>query len=345
MRWTNAATSSRLSGSGSSSTADVSYVSSPGSFLFAWPLAFALAGFTFVLAAGGDGGESPKRDALFVAASAAPGVALVAPLVYMFFVMLGLELVGLLAALPVLVLGLCVPLLRQAGARRWLPPAVLTLAGLAFVVSALASAGFDAGRRKTNNVFYVLDADANRARFLSTDGAPDEWTSQFITGGARRERLDAVFPWSRLSVLTGEAPAAALPAPGVEVLEDRAGARSRTVRLRLTSPRGAPMLLVHADAATVVRRAVVNNRPFVENDAPDSPRLDLRLSYAALPREGVELTVELEPAGPLRLVVQDVSFGLPELPGRAFAPRPAHMMPTPDYRASDTTIVRRTFNQ
>lgn len=320
------------------------YALPPGSFLYAWPLAFALIGFAFVLASD-EGGALTAKGVLAVALCAAPGVALVAPLVYLFFVMLGLDLAGFFVALPVLALGLCVPLLRQAlGARRWLWPALMALAGLAFVAAALASAGFDARRRKVNNVFYVLDEDTGRARFLSTDPAPDEWTSQFVGDGARGEDLDAVFPWSGQRALTAEAPAAALPAPGVAVLEDRTDGRSRTMRLRLTSPRGASMLLVHTDPSTAVRRALVNNRPLFEGDADDARRLGLRLSYAAPPREGVELTLELEPTSQLRLVVQDVSYGLPELPGRAYAPRPAHMMPTPSYRASDTTIVRRTVN-
>lgn len=311
-----------------------------GSFLYAWPLAFALVGLGVVLASG----EAPAAKGIVaVALSAAPGVALVAPLVYLFFVMLGLDLAGLFVALPVLLLGLCVPLLRRA--RRWLWPALTALAGLAFVVAALASAGFDARRRKANNVFYVLDADAGRARFLSTDAAPDEWTSQFLGDGPRAESLEAVFPWVSQRALAAEAPAAALPAPGVELLEDRAGEGARTVRLRLTSPRGAQMLLVHTEAETAVRRALVNNRPVIEPDASAVRRLGLRLSYAAPPGEGVELELELEPSSPLRLVVQDISYGLPDLPGRAFAPRPAHMMPTPSFRASDTTIVRRAFNQ
>ncbi|HWS55047.1 MAG TPA: M20/M25/M40 family metallo-hydrolase, partial [Pyrinomonadaceae bacterium] len=99
---------------------------SPGSFLYAWPLAFALAGLAVVLASGG-GEELRAGDLIVVGLCAAPCVALVAPLVYMFFVMLGPELVGFLAVLPALALGLCAPLLRHAGARRWLAPAALAL--------------------------------------------------------------------------------------------------------------------------------------------------------------------------------------------------------------------------
>ncbi|HEV3468280.1 MAG TPA: M28 family peptidase [Pyrinomonadaceae bacterium] len=315
-----------------------------GSFLYAWPLAFALAGLWAVLASRGAGTFTAK-NIFVVAASAAPGVALVAPLVYMFFMMLGLGLIGFFSVMPLLTLGLCVPLLRQAGAGRWLMPAVVLVAGFAFVAAAVSTAGFDARRRKANSVFYFLDADANRARFVSADAAPDEWTSQFVGPGARREGLDTVFPWLRQSGWAGEAPPASLPAPGVEVLEDSAGRGARRLRLRLTSPRGAPMLVAHTEPPLAVRRALVNGRPVFENGRAGPGGPGLRLSYAAPPREGIELLLEVEPASPVRLVVQDVSYALPEIPGRTFAPRPAHMMPVPAYRTSDTTIVRKTFEQ
>ena len=44
------------------------------------------------------------------------------------------------------------------------------------------------------------------------------------------------------------------------------------------------------------------------------------------------------------LTVEDLSYGLPELPGQTLRPRPEDAMPVPSYRASDTTIVRRTID-
>lgn len=313
-----------------------------GSFMYAWPLAFALAGLLAVLASG-DGERLTTAGVLGVALASAPGVALFAPLVYMFFMMMGLELAGLFVALPVLALGLCVPLVR--GGRR-LPALLVAFAGVALVAAAVSTAGFDAHRPKTNSVFYFLDADAAAARFVSTDAALDEWTRQFVGDAAGRRTLESVFPWARLRTWEGAAPLAPLPAPRVEVLEDGSdGAGAvRRLRLRVTSPRGAPMLLLHTE--TEILAASINGRAVVETNAPtqtDRPR-NLRASYAAAPPEGVELILETRPGAPVRLVAQDVSYELPALPGQTYRPRPAHMMPAPAYRTSDTTVVRGAFN-
>jgi Peptidase family M28 len=311
-----------------------------GSFMYAWPLAFALAGLCVVLASGE--GQRTKV-ALVVAASAAPGVALFAPLVYMFFMMMGLDLAGFFVVLVALALGLCVPLARGgAGGRRWLTPTLVALAGLLFVAAAVLTAGFDERRRKANSVFYFLDVDAGAARYVSVDAAPDEWTSQFV--GNTQQTLDSVFPWLRQKGWEGQAPAVELPAPSVELLEDRTDGNARRLRLRVASARRAPMLLLHTE--TEILAAYINGRPVVEDGATyrSGAPMTLRASYAAAPPEGVELLLETRPSTPVRFVAQDLSYGLPALPGRAHAPRPPHMMPSPSYRTSDTTIIRRAVS-
>ena len=70
----------------------------------------------------------------------------------------------------------------------------------------------------------------------------------------------------------------------------------------------------------------------------------LRVSFAAPPPEGLELLLETRAGAHAYLTVEDLSYGLPELPGQNFRPRPEDAMPVPSYRTSDTTIVKRTFD-
>src|SRR5438270_557600 len=287
-------------------------------------LLFALACFAFLLTSGKGSFESAKGLTL-AALAAAPGVVICAPLVWMFFFMLGLDLGGFFMLLVVLLCGLLVPHFRALTARRrWLVPAAAALAGLCFVAAGLARASFDARHRKTDSVFYLLDADAVRARFVSTDAAPDEWTSQFVPAGAGKESLAAVFPWMPQQARGAEAPAAALPAPDVQVLEDRAEGDVRTLRLRLASARRAPMLLFYVEPGADVRRASLDGRALLDeaSRATGDSKNGLRVSFAAPPPEGLELLLETRAAAPVRLVVEDLSFGLPEVPGQLFRPRP-----------------------
>lgn len=354
----------------------------PGSFLFAWPLLFALAAFAALVASGersfgpakssavsetskGFTGFESVRGLTLAALAAAPAVCLFAPLVWMFFFMLGLNLAGPFMLLVVLLCGLLVPHFRALTSRRcWLLPSLAALAACGLVVFGLSRAGFDARHRKTDSVFYLLDSDARRAHWLSTDAAPDEWTSQFVPAGAGKASLAELFPWMRQQVRGTDAPAAQLPAPDVRVLEDRTEGDTRTLRLRLTSARRAPMLLLYVAPEAGLRRAALEGQTLLEETPQGNgevPRASgetprgaggvlraagdgLRVSFAALPPEGLELLLETRAGAPARINVADLSYGLPELPGQTFRPRSADAMPVPSHFTSDTTVVTRTID-
>ncbi len=317
-----------------------------GSYLFAWPLLFSLAGLAFVLIWGGGDYAAPKNIAALTLCSI-PGVMLVAPLVYMFFMMLGVGLAGFIIILTVLLVGLVAPLLiLPSSTKRWALPLSLAIAAIVFVAAGIATAGFDARSRKTASLFYYLNADANEARWMSTDSALDEWTAQFIPRGANREALASIFPWSRQQAWRSTAPALALAPPRVEIAEDNMQGDVRQVRLRLVSPRRASLLLIYFDSDTEVLSAALDGKSLEGAGAGTngSSLNPLRISFAAPPADGIELKLEVRAARPLKLTVQDVSYGLPTLPGQTNAPRPPDSMPAPSSTASDTTIVGKTFN-
>jgi hypothetical protein len=320
-----------------------------GSFLFAWPMLFAIVGLALACARG-EAEELTPGSLVVSTVFAVPCVALFAPLVYMFFMMLGLDLGGFFVVMAVLPATLLAPHFRALRLRRrLLLPVLAALIGVGCVGVGLARAGFDSRHRRTNSVFYFLDAGEGRARWVSTDATLDSWTSQFFGEGARTDNLASVFPWTKQSTWQADAPAASLPAPAVEVVEDRTEGDTRTLRLRLRSTRLAPMLIFYADAETRVRRASLDGKPLLavgdlasaDVRAAGAP---LRVSFVAPPAEGLELTVETDAATPFKLGVEDLSYGLPEAPGLTVRPRADDMMPVPSYRTSDTTVVRTLFS-
>lgn len=316
-----------------------------GSFLFAWPMLFALVGLAGLNALG-EGGELTPKGLALSAAFAAPCVALFAPLVYMFFMMLGLDLGGFFVVIVVLALGLLAPHFRALTLRgRLLLPVLAVLIGIGCISVGLARATYSPTQRRTNSVFYFLDADAGHASWVSTDASLDAWTSQFFGEGVRRsDNLASVFPWIKQPTWQADAPAASLTRPGVELVEDRTDGDARTLRLRIRTQRLAPMLLFYADAGTKVRNASLDGHALMSAGAPGATEPPLRVSYVAPPAEGVELTVETDASAPFRLSVEDLSYGLPEAPGLSVRPRSDDMMPVPSYRTSDTTVVRTVFS-
>lgn len=316
-----------------------------GSFLFAWPMLFATVGLA-LMCARGEEGELTAGGLFATTVFTLPCVALFAPLVYMFFMMLGLDLGGFFVVMVVLPASLLAPHFRALTVRRrLLLPVLVLLLGVGCVYFGVSRAGFGPAHRRTNSVFYFLDADTGRASWVSTDATLDAWASQFFVAGARQDNLSTVFPWTKQSTWQADAPAASLPVPTVEVVEDRTDGDARTLRLRLRTTRSAPMLIFYADAGVNVRRASLDGKPLFSADAntQDGERVPLRVSFVAPPPEGLELTVETDAAAPFRLGVEDLSYGLPEAQGVTVRPRGDDSMPVPSYRTSDTTVVRTVF--
>jgi hypothetical protein len=311
-----------------------------GSYLLTWPLFFALLGLAtdFVC---------PKlRPALkpgIVSLCAIPGILLVVPLVHLTFIAVPFALAPGLVLLLVLLWALLIPLLRSSTAgNRWAFPGFVAAIAVLFFLLAGLGAGFDKDHRQSNHVLYTLDAATQRARWVSLDARPDEWTEQFFGKNPERGPLENSFPLGRRTYLQAPAPSASFKPPDVQVLEDVAAADGvRRLRLRLVSPRGAERLSVQITAA--ILSVAVNGKPLISSDPTSVPQTRCSFLYVALPKAGIELVLETRSNSSLALRLVDESYGLPLLDGATLSDRPAHMMPAPAFR-SDFSLVSQNYS-
>ncbi|MFL6283822.1 MAG: M20/M25/M40 family metallo-hydrolase [Pyrinomonadaceae bacterium] len=311
-------------------------VLAPGaSYLFMWPLLFALAGVAFTSLRSGR--ESASKWVVLTL-TVLPAAALFTPLVMQVFEALTLNAAGVVAVLLALLCGLLVPHLSLlAGRRPWVFPAAAASISVALIAGGLAAAAA-AGGAKTDSAFYLMSADTGEALWVSQDRAPDEWTAQFFPTGVRRG-LGEFLPLSEGDTfLTGAAGRTTLPAPEVSVVEDASDGAQRTLRLRIRSLREAPLVSVYVKAEGELSGVLLGG-----SEAPG--RLTRggfwAARYYAPPEEGVELTLRLKGPGRVRVRVNDVSYGLPEsIPVK---PRPANIRPAPA-DINGATVVTKVFD-
>ncbi|PZU43860.1 MAG: peptidase [Arsenicicoccus sp.] len=293
-----------------------------GSHLAALPaLAGALAGTVAVLAPG----RAVRIGAALVAGAVA--VLLLAPTAALFFPALGMSS----AAAPALVVALAAVVLLPAlellfpdpepGRGRPLasaavPVAALVVAG-ACVAAGLAVDRFDADHPVPTRLAYVLDTDAGRARWVSTETAPTRYTDRFVDGPGD---LGADYPYlAGRPVLTGAAEAADLPAPAVSVVSDEVLGDRRELTVRVTPQRDDVRLVdldLAVDGGSVVRARVAGRA--VPEPALGGDRL--RLTFHAPPADGLLVSVTATGDAVVRLRATDGSDGLAGLPG--YEPRP-----------------------
>lgn len=320
----------------------LSSVALPGvSYLFTWPLLAALLAALWRLA--GDAEQvAPRSRAAALALAAVPGLLLLTPAAYLLFALLGLSVVGASLVLVPLLCGLLVPhLAALPGRARVLTAAGALLLSAGLILAANLQSGFDTEHPRPTSILYSLDADTGRAAWISLGEASDAWTAQFLGSQPERRPFEIV-PGATLPALSAEAPAVALAAPEAALLEDTTEGGARRLRLLVTSPRRAWVTSITAKAEGGLRAVTVAGRRFELAARPLSERTAWAMNYLALPEQGVELSIELEPGADVTLVVGDIAHGLPEIPGQTIQPRPADMMPA-SLDVTDSTQVTRSF--
>ncbi len=312
-----------------------------GSFLFTWPLLFALIGLAinFILRE-----WRPVAGWVVFLLCAIPGLFLISPLIKQLFVALTLNGAAAVALLVVLTLGLLLPVIQRGFSfDGWAVPVAALVLSLCFAVFGLSTAKFNRQQPKQNSIFYALNADTGRAVWASMEDMPDEWTSQFLTAHPTEGLLTEMFPLTDEPFLYADAPAAPLAAPSVELLSSEQGDGFRTLRLRVKSPRKAPLLYLFADKDSQIIEGTVEGKNLsAAMGNTGQQRRPWGMNFYGLPEEGVELMIKVATGRPVKIEAVDRSFGLDGVQSASSKPRPDYMMPV-SAPYSDAAFVAKTY--
>jgi Peptidase family M28 len=319
----------------------------PGaSYLFTFPLLFTLIGLGIIFASISQNNIWRKNFNVILAICSIPAIVLLAPTIYLTFIALTLEMSGIVVVLVSLLVGLLIPLLFViATPKKRLLPIGALLISISFIIAGSWTANFDANHPKPNSVFYAFNADTKQAIWASADRQPDEWTSQFFSTKTEKVKLPEYLPLTSFNFLTAPAPIASIPAPSIEIISNEVRDGIQTLNLRVISPRQGRVVNIYLNPKIKVLAAAVNNKKISSNSDKS-----WALSYYALPKVGIELTLQIQKSSLLNLKninfkLVDKTDGLPQITGNYFQPRPNDMMPTTfGQEVNDSTLVRKTFN-
>ncbi|HEU4510369.1 MAG TPA: M28 family metallopeptidase [Pyrinomonadaceae bacterium] len=316
----------------------------PGvTYMLTWPVFFCLPAFAYLVLTG-EQKSNRLLPIVFFTLAVTPALLLLAPAVYVMSIGLNLSSLGTILAILILVCVLLVPhllSLRLGNDRVF--AIVIALAGVLLISVAAFRSTHDARHPKLDSLFYGLNADTGKAIWATFDDRPDEWTSRVLPSNAQRRAAPEFFAPGRAgSLLQADAAPAPLPAPNVTVLSDGTKDTSRTLKLRVTSSRAAPVTSVYIDSAKNLQAAWVNGRR-IELAASGQRRSSWSINYHNALPEGMELTLEFSAEEPLKMRVVDQSYSLPELSQSALGSRPAGIIPSPVVY-NDATVVSKSFS-
>ena len=210
-----------------------------GSYLLFWPLLLALLGYL-------SASRSGSSAALWVASLPAVACAtlLFAPVAYLLYIFLTLQLISVIACavLLALLLLISVPFFMPglAAPSRW-TSSMLAIAALACIVPGVIMSGYGPERPRPDSIFYGLNADDHSALWITYDRQADAWTRNFLPQAtSKTQSVQKYLAGFSRPLISAPAPALPLEPPVADVLEqnDR-GNGIHAMKLRIHSQRNA----------------------------------------------------------------------------------------------------------
>lgn len=304
----------------------------PGaSYFLLWQLVCSVVVFGLVIA-----GSSSQRIAAVCILGAGPALLLAPPLIYNALVLF--DPTPLLAISVGLMIGIVaatnLPFVTLLGGRRRaaVPIALLAISFATFLVAKRLTV-FTPDSPRPDSLAYSYNADLHKAVWLSYDSVPDEWTSKFV--GAKptvSPRPDYLIGFNG-PVSWAEAPIMELAPPRLGVISDTSTGSTRTLEMKLESPRNANVLALHLEGEGELVSITADGRTD-DSHVPLTRGFDLR--FYAPPAGGVILRMVINDAGKIHARLEDRSLGLPPLDILNKFSRPPDTMA---FSGSDLTLV------
>lgn len=318
-----------------------------GSYLFVWPLFFALGGVLYWMMTSNEPSH-PLRRAFVLSVCAMPGVFLFTQLLFLLYEAMTLLIVAGLIGLVALLLGAMQLQLSVLTERKpWLGPILALIVTMTSLGTALLKRDSSVACPKPNSVFYALNADSGHAIWGTWDATLDAWTGQFFSVPPDTTPLKEFFPVWPKPLLHTPAPQLEQEAPEVTVISDTRNDSLRTMRLQVRSLRPSDFLSMNTEPGRRIFDVRVNGVAAQDSVPtvsliPPSDRRPWILYFFGNGEEGFTLDLTTDATVRLVLRVVDRSDGLPAALDPPSQPRPATMMPRA-YYVTDATLVGKTY--
>lgn len=294
----------------------VSSILSPGvSYLFTWPLLFALA-------------AARSRHVVAEWIAAAVTLIMLAGVGYaVTAIMLGVFGVGAiaLAVLTSLVTWLLLPLIARALApARWGGAVACAAAAALLVIVGLATIRPNADHPISTSLVYA-ENPANGDAWLGSFGVRDDWTR------AALGPIQSAPAWTAMArgfggPMSGRAvQRVGLGAPTATLLRDTLIDGARRVVFRVNVPTGTMSLMMHATGSPVVRTAI--DARVVDTTRFRRRSRDWVMQYWAVPDTGAFISLSIPVGGHINVDLAAIRPGLPALQDPRIPARPAFVVP------------------
>ena len=311
-----------------------------GAAYFIWPLLFGLFNYYLILRK-----KSPNLWILLF--FSIPAVFLFAPLIQFFPVGLGLKMLVISSLFSILLLGLLMPIFIHYEKIHWLGVLCLVVASVSLLM-AHNRAEFSNENQKPNSLLYLLDADKQKAWWVTYDENLDEFNSGFFTGD-HQVREKAIFDSKYNNGFAKQSKAEVKPIAESVVLVQKDSTFKQQERdkfsVKIAPQRKINRMEIFADQQINFYNLTVNGKKAPSKEKKlfyQNRKSEKLLTYYAVDQDTLRLDFELKKGENFNLKIYEASNDLLENPQFNIEPRTVNMMPKP-FILNDAIITKQTI--
>jgi hypothetical protein len=286
-----------------------SFFLSAGSYVFTWPLFFALIGVNLWMRVE----EGSWKSHLIIVGFAVPAFLLLAPVIYMVQMLVSMELASVLMVLVALIGSLLVPIFSTLKIKtNVVMPSKFLFAGIfLLMVNSISISNMPtAEHQKASDISYFLNEDTNKAYWVARHSL-DDYTSNYIQGDIQKGSTAEFFPILKWEAHYASAELYEMKAPSVTVLVDEVSNGKRTIEYLVKTNRQAEEILMQSLSKIKVSQLLINGKEIKLTDTYFTKDKPLILSYIVGQMGEVTVKVIVNSTTPLEWIVADRSYSIP----------------------------------
>ncbi|MES2239574.1 MAG: M28 family peptidase [Bacteroidota bacterium] len=277
-----------------------------------------------------------------------PALLIITPFIEMFPIGLGLKLLFGSAILTVLCFVLLLPTFGNFVKKgSW--SVLFLLLSISFFLRANSYSDYEKGKAKSNSLVYLLDADTNKAQWLTYDKNLDSWTKAYLGENPKKPRgLDAIPLFSKYDsqfTYASKAPIKIIPQPSIDILTDSIADNQRYFKIRISPNRKVNRYDIFANEKMSLYNIKANGVSHLDQKNKIYKRDGKKLlSYYVVDNEALVLEFNINTATVFDMTLLESSFDLLENPQFNINKRADWMMPTP-FVLNDAVAIKKTIKQ
>ncbi|ALC89373.1 peptidase m28 [Bacillus sp. FJAT-18017] len=300
-----------------------------GSYVFVWPLLFALVGMNVVFWLK----EFTRKSIVVAAVAAVPAFLIVVPVIYLVHMLVSINLVSVLMVLVSLLGALLVPvfgllgggsgmgkggrtiqgLLLSVGQGGGAVLALLLVTGLVVVAVNTVSVVSQPTEEhpKASDITYLMDSDKGEAYWVARHSL-DEYSSHYVNEDVQKGNVNEIFPilnWPNSSFVKAEM--FGLKGPEIKVVADEVKNGVRELEYEISSGSAAEEIMVKSMTELTVSSLKVNGKKV---DLPqkkfteDKPFL---MTYVAAQTEKLNMKITIAADDKIDWIIADRTYKIP----------------------------------